>query len=238
MATSLTKKTKAILCAIIALFALAGTFIYLYHRNSVKSQEIAQYKQNWKAANDSVEYYKLKNGQLMAEKTQFILSEKDMLAQLNMTKDELKDLKKKLGKKPTTITKIETEIRVDSIYIESKPLYVSRDSLVIPISFSDKWFAMNGLVEYKDSLARTNMYNISMNASLTVGSTENNKFFVTSPNPYLHITDITSVVSEKTKPKRKHWGFGINIGPSVGYDFHHKDIYYGIGGSIGLQYNF
>lgn len=229
---------KRILTALIALFVLSGTFVYLYHRNSVKSQEIAQYEQNWQAAMDSVEHYRLKNGELLAERQSFILSEKDMQAQLDMSKDEIKDLKKKLGSAIATLTKVKGEVRVDSIYIESEPTIVTVDTVSAPFSFKDNWLALDGQFNYGSGTARTSLYNITMSTPLTIGTAENGKFFVTTPNPYLHITDITSTISEKVVPKPKHWHFGVSIGPSVGYDFHHKDIYYGIGGMVGFQYSF
>ena len=229
---------RGILMAFIALFVLSGTFIYLYHRNSVKSQEIAQYEQNWKAAMDTVEYYQLKNGDLLAERETFIASEAEARALLDMSNAELKDIKKQLGSALATITKLKGHVRVDSIYIESEPTYVTADSISIPFSFKDEWMALNGRTDYYSGKGHTNIFNISMDTPLTVGLAKNGKYFVTTPNPHLHITDITSVVSDKVVPKKQHWGIGVSVGPSVGYDFHHKDIYYGIGGSIGVIYKF
>ena len=229
---------KGILTAFIALFVLGGIFVYLYHKNSVKSQEIAQYEQNWKAAMDSVEYYQLRNGDLLAERETFIASEAEARALLDMSNAELKDIKKQLGSALATITKLKSEVRIDSIYIESEPTYVSPDSLSIPFEFRDDWFALSGRTDYFSGKGHTNIFNISMDTPLTVGLAENGKYFATSPNPYLHITDITSVVSDKVVPKKKHWCIGVNVGPSVGYDFRSKDIYYGVGGTIGIIYNF
>lgn len=233
-----TQIKRSILGALFAMFVLGGTFLYLYHRNSVKSQEIAQYEQNWKAAQDSVEHYRLKNGELLAERQSFVLSESELRSQLDMSKDEVKDLKKKLGSALAQVAKVQSEVRIDSIYIESTPTIVTVDTLSAPISFSDKWLTLNGQVDYGSGKVRTNLYNISMSTPLTIGTAENGKFFVSTPNPHLHITNITSVISEKVVPKRRHWGVGVSIGPSIGYDFHHKDIYWGIGGMVGLQYNF
>lgn len=229
---------KGVLTAFIALITLSGIFVYLYHRNSVKSQEIAQYEQNWKAAMDTVEYYRLKNGDLLAEKQAFILAEAEAREMLDMSKAELADIKKQLGSALATITKLKANVRVDSIYIESKPEYVGVDSLSIPFSFRDDWLTLTGQTDYGNGSARTSIYNIGMETPLTIGLATNGKYFVTSPNPYLHITDITSTISEKVVPKKRHWGIGIGIGPSVGYDFHHKDIYYGVGGTVSINYNF
>ena len=229
---------KHVLTAFIALFALGGTFIYLYHKNSVKSQNIAQYERNWKAALDSIEYYRLKNGELMSEKQAFIASEAEARELLGMSQAELKDIKKQLGSALATITKLKAEVRVDSIYIETTPEYVASDSISIPFTFNDQWLSLSGRTDYGSGKGYTNIYSISTSTPLTVGLAENGKYFVTSPNPYLHITDITSTISEKVVPKKQHWGIGVSLGPSVGYDFRSKDIYYGIGGTIGVIYKF
>lgn len=234
----MTSIKKHILTAIIALFALGGTFIYLYHRNAVKSQDIARYEQNWKAAMDSVEYYQLKNGDLLAEREAFIASEAEARALLDMSNAELKDIKKQLGSALATITKLKAEVRIDSIYIESEPEHIAPDSISIPFTYNDQWLSLSGRTDYGSGKGYTNIYSISTSTPLTVGLAENGKYFVTSPNPYLHITDITSTISDKVVPKKQHWGIGVSVGPSVGYDFRSKDLYYGIGGTIGIIYKF
>lgn len=234
----MTATHKRILAAIIALFALGGTFIYLYHRNSVKTENIAQYEQNWKAARDSVEYYKLANGDLLAEREAFIVSEATARELLDISNAEIKDIKKQLGSALATITKLKAEVRVDSIYIESEPIYINEDSISIPFTYDDEWLSIAGQSDYISGKGRTNIYGITISTPLTLGLTDDGKYYVATPNPYLHITDITSTINEKVVPKKKHWGIGVGIGPSVGYDFHHKDIYYGIGGTIGITYNF
>lgn len=233
----MTRIKQNLLVAFIALISLAGTFIFLYHRNTVKSQDIAQYEHNWKAARDSIEYYKLANDDLMAEKRAFIVSEAEARELLNMSQAELKDIKKQLGSALATITKLKAEVRIDSIYIESEPM-VSNDSIFIPFTFKDEWLTLSGQSEYHSGKAFTNIYNITTSTPLTIGLSETGKYYVVTPNPYLHVTDITSTISEKVIPKKKRWGIGVGIGPSVGYDFHHKDIYYGIGGTVGITYNF
>lgn len=229
---------KRVLCVLIAAFAIGGTFIYLHHRNSVKSQEIAQYEQNWKAAKDSVEYYKLKNGELLAERNSFILSEQEMREQLNISKDELKDIKKKLGSAVAQLARVKSEVRIDSIYIESEPEYVSTDSISAPFQYSNEWVGIDGRFDYGSGRCLTTINDISMSVPLTIGMTENKQYFVSTSNPYVKVTDIVSTISEKTVPKKKHWGIGVTIGPSFGYDLRTKNIYYGVGGTIGINYRF
>lgn len=235
----MTKTLKSILFALIAFFVLAGAFVLVYHQNSVKSQEIAKYEQNWKATKDSLKYYQLKNGEYMAERASFILSEEEMLKELSMTKDELKDIKKKLNASIAALAKAQAEIRVDTVYTESEIVYIDTDTISSHFSYQDTWLGLAGRFNYGINTGPTTTLNyINMSLPLTIGLTDDYKYFVTTPNPYVHITELTSTINEKSVPKKKHWGIGIGIGPSIGYDFHHKDIYYGLGGTLSINYNF
>lgn len=226
---------KRILSAVIALFVLLGTFIFLYHRNSVKSQEIAQYEQNWAAANDSVKYYKLKNGELLAERASFIMSEAEMKKQLELSDSELKDLKKKLGSTLSQLAKVQSEVHIDSIYITSTPDTIAADTISAPFRYSDEWLSVSGRFEYGSGTGRTLLSNVELPIPLTIGTSENNKFFVSTPNPYVQITEINSVIAPQ---KKKHFGIGVNVGPSVGWDFINNKPYAGVGVNIGFSYNF
>lgn len=228
-------KKRCILTALIALFLLLGTFVFLYHRNGVKSQEIAQYEQNWIAANDSVEYYKLKNGELMAERASYIMSESNMKRQLDMSDSEIKDLKNQLGAALSQIAKIESAVRIDSIYISTVPDTISCDTISAPFSYKDNWLSLSGRFEYGSGIARTMLGNIDLPLPLTVGTSENNKFFVSTPNPYVRITEINSVLAPQ---KKSHFKVGLNVGPSLGWDILNNRPYAGLGVSVGVNYNF
>lgn len=56
-----------------------------------------------------------------------------------------------------------------------------------------------------------------MEVPLKVGTTKDNKWFVTSENPYVQFTSIEGANLEKAKPKR--WSFGIygGVGAIFGY---------------------
>ena len=169
---------KWILYALIGAFILAGTFVYLYQRNSVKSQEIALYEQNWKAIHDSVKYYKLKNGELMAEKAGYILTLEGLEQELGISKAEIKDLQKKLGSKVSSITKVETVTKVDTLLLETE--VIKNDTMIIGnFNHFDEWLAMNGQFRWTPSETTTTLHNLTMNTPLKVGRTENNTFFVT-----------------------------------------------------------
>ena len=77
-----------------------------------------------------------------------------------------------------------------------------------------------------------------MNTPLTVGMTKDDKFFVTTPNPYVKFTSINSIQNEKYKPKKKHWGVGVSAGWGVYYDMKSKTLKTGPGATVGVNYNF
>lgn len=229
---------KSILYALIALFVLGGTFVYLYHQNSIKSQDIEQYEQNWKATNDSLEQYKLSNGQLLAERESFILAERELRAKLGLSETESKELKKKLGSALATITDLKANVRVDTILLTSVPDTIAPDSICSIFIYKDDWLALDGSTTFTPSRSFTSLNNIEMSVPLRVGMTEQGKTWVTTPNPYINFTEVTGIINERVVPRKKHWGIGINVGPGLYYDFRSKDIGYGIGAQIGINYNF
>lgn len=226
---------KWILYALISAFVLAGTFVYLYQRNSVKSQEIELYEQNWKAAHDSVKYYKLKNGELMAEKAGYILTLEELERELGISQAEIKDLQNKLGSKVSSITKIETVTKVDTLVLETE--IIKNDTLIIGnFNHFDEWLAMNGQFRWTPNGTSTTLHNLTMNTPLKVGLTENNTFFVTTPNPYVSITSVEGATLNPKKQKR--FGIGLQVGVGMQYGLINKNLDFGPQIGIGINYNF
>lgn len=231
-----------VLYALIAAFALAGTFVYLYHRNSVKSQEIERYEQNWKAAHDSVKYYEMKNGEIMAEKAGYILTIEQLEQELGISKSEIKDLQDKLKSKVSVITKVETKTVVDTLEFETERVIVQRDTITKEInniigtfSHNDEWLAMRGQFQWTPEKTSTTLQNLTMNTPLKVGMTENNTFFVSTPNPYVTITSVEGATLNPKKQKR--FGIGLQVGVGMQYGLINKQIDFGPQIGIGLNYN-
>ena len=98
---------KNVLYIIIA--GLIGVIIALSIGLNKKNEDISIAEQNLLAANDTIKYYQLNNGDLLAEKYAYVLSEKNLRDQLNLTKQEVNDLKKKLNSDLTNISKTSFE---------------------------------------------------------------------------------------------------------------------------------
>lgn len=203
-----------------------------------QSSELEQVKQNLRASQDSVRYYQLKNGDLLAAKASWILDKNSLESQLGLARGTITDLEKKLHDVVTSVGHTQVITKVDTLVLESDPVYITTDSAHINFGYSDDWLVLSGDVQYRAPEVTTHLNSLEMYTPLTVGFTKNKQFFVSTPNPYVHITSIESGEIEKYVPKKKRWGLGLNIGPGLYYDFNSKNIGYGLGIQAGLNFNF
>lgn len=199
------------------------------HKNKVLNNNIS-------ALRDTVEYIELRNGNLLSEKQSLILDNQQLSEYLDLSKQDIKDLQKKLDSKLLYISELESNVSVhtvichDSVYIVDSVHYVD-------FSYSDNWIDLHGTTNLK--IPQTTINNLYINTPLTIGLTEDNKFFATSPNPYINITNINSaIVDTKKTTKPKHWNLGVQVGVGAHYDI--IDRHFGVGPyvGVGLSYGF
>lgn len=221
-----------IVTILILIFSISGC-VYKCNRG-----QITILKQNLRAAQDTVEVFKLSNGNLLYEKAAYILNEKDLLKQLNMTKEELKEIKKKAGQ-PIYITDIQTVIKYDTINTVKDSIIYKNGDLDYTFKHNDKWLSFRGHTLIKDSIPSTQIFDISIPTSLKVGLTKDYNIFVESTNPYMAITSIEGAALNKSslvkKPKITH---GLTIGLGAQYGILNKQIDIGPQISYGLHINF
>lgn len=204
------------------------------------NEKIERLENNIEAYKSEMEVVHTKNGELLASRQSLILSESEMREELEMSKKELKDLKKTLGDKIAYITKLNSNISVDTIYMKGDTVYVKDNRTVKDFIFEDEW--MNISAEVHDVSANSEMCikNITMDVPLEYGMTDSHKVFVKTPNPYVNFTDMNSVIingsSVKEKPKRFH--HGITIGVGVHYGILNNKIDIGPGVMYGFTYSF
>ena len=201
-------KTKIIYSVIIAI--LFGVCIYL-------GSELKYTNQNIIAAKSQVEQLVLENGEIVAIRDSYISSYNEIKEQLELSNREIRTLKKKLGEKPKTITKIETVIKYDTI----QPIQTSQPNL---FNYKDDW------VSFHLDIDKPLISNLSINAPLKVGMTDN-KVFVYSDNPYLNITSVENHIK---KPSR--WSIGLQIGTGLTYDILQNKVGLGIYCGAGVEY--
>lgn len=204
------------------------------------SDKIEQLENNIEAYKTEMKVVKTKNGDLMASRQSLILSESEMRKELDISKNELKELKKTLGDNIAYITKLKSNISVDTIHMKGDTVYVRDNHTVKDFIFEDEW--MNISAEVHDVSANSEMCirNITMNVPLEYGMTDSHRVFVKTQNPYVQFTDMNSVVvngsTVKEKPKRFH--HGITIGVGVHYGILNKKIDVGPGVMYGFTYSF
>lgn len=193
---------------------------------------------NWKVARDSLRVQELLNGQLIASRGSYILKEKEMEGMLEMKRGEIKELEKKLHSTLYQLSKAKGKIRIDTIKIPTN-VYISEDStLDISFKVDDEWFSLDGSTWIKYQEASTTINNLEVPLPLTIGLTKDHQFFVTSPNPYIHITDLTSTINEKSLRRSSPFGVGLQVGPGIYWNPINNKIDWGIGFQVGLCYKF
>lgn len=215
--------------------------ILLFKHNSIEKE----LKYNQVILTDSLYEYKNKIGELYKEKELYITNSKELEKINKELHNEIKNLKDN----PIIITKTETIIKFDSIYIESK---TNLDSLtndkINNYNFKNDYLTMN--ITHKLSKNNGSLFidNINMNADLTYSIIENKKsnklsIIAKSNNPYLTINSIDggfidlddSKVLKRYYNKKNKWALSINGGYGIVYDTSNKNFVLGPTLSIGVS---
>lgn len=215
------KNWKNILLAVFSLVIVA-----LIMSTTCSNNKLNKAETNIKALTDTIHNYQLKNGELMYEKQGFIADKKELEKYIDISNAEIKELEKKLGSALSTISKLQGQIRIDTIRMTDS-VYIDQDSILHnDFRYSDMWLSLDGTTVYNKHIFNTTINNVSMDVPLKVGTTKDDKWFVTSENPYVKISSIEGANIEKTEPKKWAVGIQIGIGPSLGYGI--------LGGSDGI----
>lgn len=226
--------------SIISLFIEAIIFIaiimfgYNYFTNQIDT-----YDQNIKVYKNHMEQLELKNGELLTIRDSYILKTKELEEVLNISQKEVKELQKQLDSKVAYIAKLESAINTGPVIIQKDSIiYISKDEIETYFKYEDSWLFINGVTKIKNKTSQTTIDNISLNVPLTVGLSNDYKIFVSTPNPYISLSNIEGAVIDNSvlKPKKKRFNWGFQFGFGVSYDIIKQDYsigpYTGIGGEI------
>ena len=190
---------------------------------------------NIQSLRDTIEFIQLQNGNLLSEKQSLILDNQQLNEYLELSKQDIKDLQKKLDSKLLYISELESNVSVhtvichDSVYIVDSVHYVD-------FSYSDNWIDLYGTTNLK--IPQTTINNLYINTPLTIGLTEDNKFFATSPNPYINITNINSAIVDTKKTTKPKFNLGVQVGVGAHYDLIQRQFGVGPYIGVGLSYGF
>lgn len=200
-------KTISILLIVILLISLGASIRSCQHLES-------KYDNNIKALNDSIRYHKSKSGEIVAQKTAYLVDNIKELKQLN---NDLYDKVKNLNISGTPQSAI--YIKGDVEYLPQDTAYIIHHDTISngftkSFNFDDKWRQLQGDVTYKNDSLGVYITKDAMQFDYTLAIDKKNQIHVTSDNPYVKYNEITGFTLPKQKRK------SIVIGPSVsfGYD--------------------
>lgn len=174
--------------------------------------------QNLKASQGKVEELRLENESIMSVRDSYLVDNKRLKEELELSKRDYKELKKKFDiKEIERVVEVETIIRYDTVdrFIEvDKGLF----------SYSDDWLSC----EMDTNVPKLNQ--LEMRVPVKIGM-DDSKVFVWSPNPYIRFTDIESYIRQ---PKKVRFAFHLGIG--VNYGVIHNKIDFGPTASFGINF--
>ena len=236
----------------ILLILFVFVIIILIMSTTCTKQKLYIADNNIKALNDTLHTYVLKNGELMYEKQGFIAEKKELEKYIGIKEKEVKEIEKKLKSALATIAKLQAQVRIDTIHTVDSVEVLPDSTYNCHFEYKDDWLALDGVTNVKLNPfnSHTIINNIGMEVPLKIGTTRDDKWFVTSENPYVQFTNIEGVNLEKAKPKR--WSFGIQGGLGlvggvglVGTQFNNINTsntgagwFVGAGGYIGMGFTY
>jgi len=236
----MTEKIKNICIIVLVILCIIfiGTTIY-----NKKNKDIAE--NNVEALMDSVRTYQLSNDELLYAKKTLILEKNQLEEYLDISKSEVKELEKKLDSKITYISKIQGQIRVDTLRMVDS-VYVVNDTINAHFKYNDEWLSLNGLTNCYDNKCNTSLNDLSLKTPIKIGLTEDHQLFATSQCPYLSFTSIDGAdVSKQNKPKKWNLGVSLTVGPTVGYGLvipnsgtTNGGIFAGVGAMLGVSVSY
>lgn len=231
------KKTWiAIVVETLLFLAILGTVV------KCSNDKIERLENNIGAYKTEMEVVKTQNGELMTTRQSLMLTEAELREELDISKSELKNLKKTLADDIAYIAKLETMVAVpDTIYMKGDTVYIKDDYTIKLFEWEDDWTTLGAEV-YGTSLetAELSVFDLFVDVPLEFGLTDGYKVFVKSSNPYIKFQELNSVVvtgsSVKEKPKRFH--HGITVGAGVHYGLSQQNWDFGPGVMYGFTYSF
>lgn len=229
---------KSILISIIEFVIFLGIIVWGYNKMNNK---LDVSEQNLKAYKNQAKNLELENGELIRVRDSYILEIDQLQEEFNVSKREVKDLQKKLNSSLAYISKMESNIRIDTINnVKDSIIYIDSTKTNIYFKYTDEWFSLEGLTKRNKFQYDTELYNINMKVPLKFGITDDYTMFIQSDNPYMEFGEINGAVIEGSKflPKEKRWSWGIHGGIGIGYDLITRRLGIGPYLGVGIQYNF
>lgn len=194
--------------------------------------EMKRSNNNIEALVDSIDYYKAKNGDIVAEKK---LLEGDM-STLKIANNELakslKNMKIKNAEQAAYIKSVVDNGAVDTLWQHDTVFkYIPvQFREVRAFDFSNQWRTLTGNVTIDNENIALNILEDKVLVDYTL-AIKDNTVFVHSSNPYINYSEISGITLPKQT--RKHFLFGVQAGIGVQYGIMHQSFdvgpYFGVG---------
>lgn len=192
---------------------LGGIFWYI----SKQHDKIDDLERNINAYQTELVQIKDKNNQLISVNDIYKIKVSDLENTIGIKEQELKSLQKSLDAKIEYISQIESEVKIDTITLETE--VIKDDSInIYQFKWHDEWSTIFGATRTTPSQSETRLYTLKINTPLTVGLTDDYKIFVKSDNPYLYITSLEGAQLEPKLFNRK-WDFNWNLQVGFGLTY-------------------
>ena len=202
---------------LVVLLIISLLFIAL---NWNSNKERQRWENNYYVAMDSVNIIRTKNNTLIFERDNFKLDYDELDKQ---SQQKIKELEKEINKQINYISKLEGNIKIDTLIIKDS-VYVSDDVTHIIFDYSDDWFKINGVTLLSQDTTTT-INNLYMDVPLVLGLTkDNNSIFVTTNNPYVSFSSITGTDLANTPQSFKHWRWDVKFGFDFQYGLINKTL--------------
>lgn len=198
-------------------------------------------EQNLRVYRGQVAELELKNGDLVTARDSYIAKTSELEDLLNISRKEVRDLKNTLGSKIAYISRLESQISTGPIIIQKDSIvYVEKSKIESHFKYNDEWLSFRGITRIDGDVGSTQIDGINIFTPLKVGITNDYQIFVQTPNPYVTFNEIEGAVIDGSKfaPKKKRFGWGIQVGFGAMYDVIKKDIAVGPYGGLGVEFNF
>lgn len=236
----MTKREKICFITIgVLIIGLICTILYATH----KKDDLIIANNNIAALTDSICSYEMKNGELLQVNHSLVIEKEELENYLGITKQEVKDLEKKLKTNLQYISKLECEVRTDTIYIETEA--TTTDSLNYRYSFMkvNDYYSICGYTDVNENhTAFTTITDNTMYLDLKVGMDDKWKIFVQTDNPYVSFKTIDGALLDKDlylkREKQKRFGVSVQVGFGAQYGLMHRRFDYGPYVGVGFNYSF
>lgn len=206
----------------ISIVTLLIIIVILLTSIRTSNNEIQRWEDNYNIALDSVKIIKTRNNELLYERDLYKLNYEDLDKE---TQKKIKNLEKELDKSVKYISKLEGNIKIDTLIIKDS-VWNNNNITYIGFSYNDTWTKISGVtILDKDTITQLNSLYIDVPLTLSIMENNNKQSIIaTSQNPYVSFSNIDGVILNNTPNSFKHWTLGAEMNLITQYNIFNKTL--------------